>query len=133
MAELNKSTSLNNENIPPVNGENGGGNSSEMGEIADSREGLDANQEIRFIYDVPLTIAAELGQLEMTIRELLSLNINAVIELEKLAGEPLEILINGKKVCRGEVIVINEHYGIRMTDLIDPKENTDIKSKTSQG
>lgn len=78
--------------------------------------------DFEFLGDVPLQVSAELGQIETTVKEILALMEGSVIELDKLAGEPLEILINGRTICRGEVIVINEKYGIRMTDIVNPNE-----------
>ena len=91
------------------------------------------DEELTFVFDVPLNIAAELGTLKLNLGNLMSLQVGSVLELEKLAGEPLEILVNGRVVCRGEVIVINEKYGIRMTDIVDPHENMEIKSRPTQG
>ncbi|MBF0299951.1 MAG: flagellar motor switch protein FliN [Oligoflexia bacterium] len=92
----------------------------------------DEEHELDFVIDVPLKVKAELGRLELTIKELLSLSKGTVLELEKLAGEPLEIYINERLICKGEVIVIGEKYGIRMTDIVDPEENTEIKASTAQ-
>lgn len=87
--------------------------------------------DLQFVGDVPLEVSVELGRIPITIRSLLSLKKGSVLELEKLAGEPLEILINDKLVCRGEVIVINEKYGIRMTDIIKP--STDFEYENQNG
>ena len=78
------------------------------------------SQSLDFILDVPLRVSVELGRTELTIKDLLQLGTGSVLELEKLAGEPLEILVNRRLVSRGEVVVINEKYGIRLTDIIDP-------------
>ena len=75
---------------------------------------------MEFIKDVSLKVSVELGRTTLTIKELMQLGQGAVLELEKLAGEPLEILVNGREVAKGEVVVINEKFGIRMTDIIDP-------------
>lgn len=75
-----------------------------------------------FILDIPLKITVELGRTRMLIRELLQLGQGSVIELNKLAGEPLEILVNEKLIARGEVVVVNEKFGIRLTDIISPIE-----------
>lgn len=84
-------------------------------------------KELKFLYDVPLKISVLLGEAKVNVRDLLSLQRGSVIEIEKLAGEPLEVLINAKEVARGEVMVINENYGIRLTDIIDPIEKNIIK------
>src|SRR3990172_295779 len=70
-----------------------------------------------FILDIPLEISVELGRTKMLISDLLQLGQGSVIELTKLAGEPLEILVNGKLVARGEVVVVNEKVGVRVTDI----------------
>jgi flagellar motor switch protein FliN len=74
------------------------------------------------ILDIPLEISVELGRAKMIINDLLQLGQGSVIELNKLAGEPLEILINQKLIARGEVVVVNEKFGIRLTDIISPLE-----------
>jgi len=79
-------------------------------------------QSLDFILDIPLRVGVELGRTQMAIRELLQLGQGSVIELNKLAGEPLEVLVNEKLVARGEVVVVNEKFGIRLTDIISPIE-----------
>lgn len=79
-------------------------------------------RDIEFILDIPLNVSAELGRTKLLINDLLQLGQGSVIELDKLAGEPLEILVNGKLVARGEAVVINEKYGVRLTDIISPME-----------
>ncbi len=74
------------------------------------------------ILDIPLEISVELGRARMLISELLQLGPGSVIELNKLAGEPLEIYVNQKLVARGEVVVLNEKFGIKMTDILSPIE-----------
>uniref|UniRef100_A0A7C5ENG5 Flagellar motor switch protein FliN n=1 Tax=Desulfobacca acetoxidans TaxID=60893 RepID=A0A7C5ENG5_9BACT len=77
---------------------------------------------IELLLDIPLEITAELGRTRMIINDLLQLGQGSVIELNKLAGEPLEILVNQKLIARGEVVVVNEKFGIRLTDIISPVE-----------
>ncbi|MFP4083510.1 MAG: flagellar motor switch protein FliN [Desulfonatronovibrio sp.] len=79
-------------------------------------------RELEFILDIPLTVTAQLGSTQLLINELLQLGQGSVIELNKLAGEPLEIHVNGKLVARGEAVVINEKFGVRLTDIISPIE-----------
>jgi len=74
------------------------------------------------ILDIPLTVTCELGRSKMLINELLQLGQGSVIELTKLVGEPLEVLVNEKLVARGEVVVVNEKFGVRLTDIVDPME-----------
>lgn len=79
-------------------------------------------RDLDFILDIPLEVSAELGRTKLLINELLQLGQGSVVELNKLAGEPLEIFVNGKLVARGEAVVINEKFGIRLTDIISPIE-----------
>lgn len=79
-------------------------------------------QSIDFILDIPLEVTVELGRTSMLINDLLQLGQGSVIELNKLAGEPLEILVNRKLIARGEVVVVNEKFGVRLTDIVSPIE-----------
>ncbi len=79
-------------------------------------------RELDFILDIPLDVSAELGRTRLLINELLQLGQGSVVELNKLAGEPLEVYVNGKLVARGEAVVINEKFGVRLTDIISPIE-----------
>ncbi len=79
-------------------------------------------RDLDFILDIPLTVTAQLGGTQLLINELLQLGQGSVVELNKLAGEPLEVLVNGKLVARGEAVVINEKFGVRLTDIISPVE-----------
>ncbi len=81
-----------------------------------------SRHELDFILDIPLDVSAELGRTRLLINELLQLGQGSVVELNKLAGEPLEVFVNGKLVARGEAVVINEKFGIRLTDIISPIE-----------
>jgi len=79
-------------------------------------------RDIDFLLDIPLEVTAELGRTKMLIRDLLQLGQGSVIELDKIAGEPMEILVNNRLVARGEVVVVNEKFGVRLTDIISPTE-----------
>lgn len=79
-------------------------------------------RDLDFLLDIPLEVTVELGRTTMLINDLLQLGQGSVIELNKLAGEPLEILVNHRLVARGEAVVINEKFGIRITDIISPTE-----------
>jgi flagellar motor switch protein FliN/FliY len=79
-------------------------------------------RDLDFILDIPLEVTAELGRTKLLINDLLQLGQGSIVELNKLAGEPLEIYVNGKLVARGEAVVINEKFGIRLTDIISPIE-----------
>ena len=83
---------------------------------------VDVPANIEFILDIPLQVTAELGRSKMVINDLLQLGQGSVIELAKLAGEPLDVFVNGKLVARGEAVVVNEKFGIRLTDIISPAE-----------
>ncbi len=80
------------------------------------------NKNLDMILDIPLIVTVELGRTKMMINDLLQLGQGSVIELSKLVGEPLEILVNQKLVARGEVVVVNEKFGIRLTDIVSPME-----------
>ncbi len=79
-------------------------------------------KNLDFILDIPLQVTVELGRSKMVIHDLLQLGQGSVIELTKLAGEPLDVFVNGKLVARGEAVVVNEKFGIRLTDIISPAE-----------
>ena len=74
------------------------------------------------ILDIPVTLSMEVGNTEITIRNLLQLNQGSVVELDRLAGEPLDVKVNGTLIAHGEVVVVNEKFGIRLTDVISPSE-----------
>jgi len=80
------------------------------------------SRDLDFILDIPLDVSVELGRTSMLINELLQLGQGSVIELNKLAGEPLEILVNSRLIARGEAVVVNEKFGVRITDIISPIE-----------
>lgn len=94
----------------------------DMTEISRQPRDNKLKRELDFILDIPLDVSAELGRTRLLINELLQLGQGSVVELNKLAGEPLEIYVNGKLVARGEAVVINEKFGVRLTDIISPME-----------
>jgi len=94
----------------------------DLTEDAKAQKGGGHKRDLDFILDIPLNVTAQLGGTQLLINELLQLGQGSVIELNKLAGEPLEILVNGKLVARGEAVVINEKFGVRLTDIISPIE-----------
>jgi len=77
---------------------------------------------LEVILDIPVSISMEVGSTDINIRNLLQLNQGSVIELDRLAGEPLDVLVNGTLIAHGEVVVVNEKFGIRLTDVISPSE-----------
>ena len=87
---------------------------------ADSANGAELNLDV--ILDVPVTLSMEVGRTRIPIRNLLQLNQGSVVELDRAAGEPLDVFVNGTLVAHGEVVVVNEKFGIRLTDVISPAE-----------
>ncbi len=82
----------------------------------------DEIHNLDFILDIPLKVSVELGRTKILVRDLLQLGQGSVVELSKFAGEPLELLVNEKLIARGEVVVVNEKFGLRLTDIISPVE-----------
>ena len=78
--------------------------------------------ELDMILDIPVQIAVELGRTKITIRNLLQLAHGSVVELDAMAGEPMNVLVNGTLIAQGEVVVVNDKFGIRLTDIITPSE-----------
>lgn len=93
-----------------------------LDDFADSGKNVTGSPDLDVILDIPVTISMEVGRTSITIRNLLQLNQGSVIELDRLAGEPLDVLVNGTLIAHGEVVVVNEKFGIRMTDVISPSE-----------
>ncbi len=94
-------------------------------EKAASAAAAKPSQTLDFILDVTLQVTVEVGRARMTIQDLLQLGQGSVVELEKLAGEPLDIFINGKQVARGEAVIVNEKFGVRLTDIISPEDRVE--------
>jgi flagellar motor switch protein FliN/FliY len=88
------------------------------GETGSGRIGKTDFSKLKMILDVPLKVSVELGRTKMLVNDLLQLGQGSVIELDKIAGEPMEILINDKLVAMGEVVVVNEKFGVRLTDVV---------------
>ena len=82
--------------------------------------GEDVNLEV--VLDIPVTLSMEIGRARLPIRNLLQLNQGSVVELERMVGEPMDVMVNGTLIAHGEVVVVNEKYGIRLTDVISPAE-----------
>lgn len=102
--------------------------SSTEGEVAAAPEftGGDARQEdppnLENILEIPVTLSVEIGNTRISIRNLMQLNQGSVVELDRLAGEPLDVLVNGTLIAHGEVVVVNEKFGIRLTDVVSAQE-----------
>ena len=100
-----------------------GANPASAGEAsAGSARAQSTVQSLDFILDIPLKVSVELGRTRLPIRDILQLSQGSVVELSKFAGEPLEVLVNDRLIARGEVVVVNEKFGIRLTDIISPVE-----------
>jgi flagellar motor switch protein FliN/FliY len=89
-------------------------------ELQDETDSDSVNMDA--ILDVPVTISMEIGRTKINIRNLLQLNQGSVVELDRLAGEPMDVLVNGTLIAQGEVVVVNEKFGLRLTDIISPSE-----------
>ena len=103
---------------------NSSGDKKRPAEFSELKEGgvKAAAGDLGFIMDIPLEVTVELGRTTMPIFDLLQLGQGSIVELTKVAGEPLEILVNKKLIARGEVVVVNEKFVIRLTDVVSPKE-----------
>ncbi|MBC87272.1 MAG: flagellar motor switch protein FliN [Bdellovibrionaceae bacterium] len=112
-------------------GDAGGGGMAGAGGADDGggSEGLSPaetrDRNLNIIMDIPLKVTVELGRTKMVVSELLNLGQGSVVELNKLAGEPMEVLVNDKLVARGEAVVVNEKFGVRLTDIISPTERVE--------
>jgi flagellar motor switch protein FliN/FliY len=91
-----------------------------FGSVKNENNGQIANMDM--ILDIPLTVSVELGRVKMMVKDLLQLSQGAVVELEKLAGESMEILVNGRLIARGEAVVVNDKFGVKLTDIVSPSE-----------
>lgn len=81
-----------------------------------------SKEKIEMLLDIVLPVSIELGRTKMFIKDILELERGSIVEIDKLAGEPVDLLVNNKKVAEGEVVVVDKHFGIRITNLIDPKD-----------
>ena len=105
----------------PSGGAGGPGDAGEGGAL----KADDDDRNLDLIMDIPLRVTVELGRAKMVVSDLLNLGQGSVIELSKLAGEPMEVLVNDKLVARGEAVVVNEKFGVRLTDIISPTERVE--------
>lgn len=94
----------------------------DFGAMTEPRTVDGTEPDLDVILDIPVTISMEVGNTQIPIRNLLQLNQGSVIELDRLAGEPLDVLVNGTLIAHGEVVMVNEKFGIRLTDVISPGE-----------
>ena len=91
-----------------------------FGNVKNENNGQMANMEM--ILDIPLTVSVEIGRTKMMVKDLLQLSQGTVVELEKLAGDSMEILVNGRLIARGEAVVVNDKFGVKLTDIVSPAE-----------
>ncbi len=94
---------------------------------AENSENL-TKEKLQFLENIEVELSVEVGRTEITIRELLRLNEGSVVELDRLAGDPLDILVNGTKIARGEIVMIGERYGVRFDDIVDPVKRVESVS-----
>jgi len=95
---------------------------SEISEVVELPEAGNGANKLEFIFDIPLQLTVELGRSKLLVKEILQLGQGAVVELNRLAGEPLDVFVNSKLVARGEAVVVNEKLGIRIVDIVSSKE-----------
>lgn len=94
----------------------------ELPEFSGADAAAASSPDLDMILDIPVRLSMEVGNTQISIRNLLQLGQGSVIELDRLAGEPLDVLVNGTLIAHGEVVVVNDKFGIRMTDVISPSE-----------
>lgn len=116
------------EALANAGGDGKGGDEQVVMTPEDSRLARTDFSKLKMILDVPLKVSVELGRTKMLVNDLLQLGQGSVIELDKIAGEPMEILINDKLVAMGEVVVVNEKFGVRLTDVVSQFGLGDITS-----
>ena len=120
-AKGNMATELEPMQAPTVSAPTAGSSNDGAGDDAEAAMKKEM-RDLDFILDLPLEISVELGRTKLLINDLLQLGQGSVVELNKFAGEPLEILVNNKLIARGEAVVVNEKFGVRITDIISPLE-----------
>lgn len=94
----------------------------QFGQLKNDNKGNGEDVNLDVILDIPVTLSVEIGRTRQTIRNLLQLNQGSVVELDRLAGEPMDVLVNGTLIAHGEIVVVNEKFGIRLTDVISAAE-----------
>ena len=111
--------------IPESEAAQGTGDEFQQVEAKPLNESLNSESgdvKLDVILDIPVTVAMEIGRTQLSIRNLLQLNQGSIVELDRMAGEPMDVLVNGTLVAHGEVVVVNEKFGIRLTDVISPAD-----------
>ncbi|HCS27716.1 MAG TPA: flagellar motor switch protein FliN [Spongiibacteraceae bacterium] len=93
-----------------------------LNEVSESPNVGGGNMNLDMLLDVNVTLAIELGRAQINIRDLLKLNQGSVVDLDRMAGEPLDVLVNGTLVARGEIVVVKEKFGVMLTEVVSPEE-----------
>ncbi len=119
MAEQEEAESGGNEDVSAADGDV---QTPELDELEDESISGEEKKKLDTILDIPVTISMEVGRSQISIRNLLQLNQGSVVELDRVAGEPLDVLVNGTLIAHGEVVVVNDKFGIRLTDVISQIE-----------
>lgn len=98
---------------------------SDIVEQGEPKAGGTDRKNLEFILDIPLQLTVELGRTKLLVKDVLLLNQGSVVELTKLAGEPLDVFVNSKLVARGEAVVVNDKFGVRLVDVVSPNERVE--------
>ena len=117
MAEQSAAADTSSENSTDDNYEK-----AKFGQLTNEGRANSTEVNLDVILDIPVTLSVEIGRTRQTIRNLLQLNQGSVVELDRLAGEPMDVLVNGTMIAHGEIVVVNEKFGIRLTDVISAAE-----------
>ena len=88
----------------------------------DQAEGSDGTENLKVLENIDVTLTVEVGRTEITIKELLRLNEGSVVELDRLAGDPLDIMVNNTKIAKGEIVMVGERFGVRFGEIVDPEK-----------
>ena len=112
----------------PDTGASGSFEAADFQQVDERANGGGEQPDIELILDVPVTLALEVGRTEMTIGKLLGLSQGAVVELDRNAGEPLDVIVNGALIARGEIVVVNDKFGIRLIDILANGENALVQA-----
>ena len=108
--------------VVPIDGAQAGIRPAPFAELQAEQAGAASGNQLDLVMDIPVTLSVELGRTKIQIRELLQLAQGSVVDLDRLAGEPMDVLVNGFLIARGEVVLVNDKFGIRLTDIVSPSE-----------
>ena len=116
------SQTMENQGSSEAAAQNGGAKSARFQELQAENAVINGEVSLDAILDVPVVISMEIGRTKISIRNLLQLNQGSVVELDRLAGEPMDVMVNGTLIAQGEVVVVNDKFGVRLTDVISPAD-----------